>query len=101
MHHFVIQSFFVTETGCRQKMSRIISHLVGSSTNIIGGLVISSTPIDSRFFSPPDKHSTDVCSVLVSPSISNMFDTTELKRKTELLILSVKRISRFNVFTHI
>lgn len=47
----------------------IIFHLVGSSKNKTDGLSISSSAIDSRLHSPPDKREIRVCWLFVNPSV--------------------------------
>lgn len=51
------------------------TYLVGSSRNIIGGLLISSRAIDNRFFWPPDKNSVLVCLHSDSPKTFSISET--------------------------
>lgn len=48
----IIINKIINERNCVWKKKH--THVVGSSKNIIGGLSISSSAIESRFFWPPD-----------------------------------------------
>lgn len=50
----------------------MITHVVGSSRNIMGGLLTSSKAMESRFCSPPDNRWPIVSAVLVSRKRSSI-----------------------------
>lgn len=51
------------------------AYVVGSSKNIAGGLLTSSSATDSLFLCPPDNCSTEVERQLSKPSVSNTSST--------------------------